>query len=649
MVRAKRESLRVGIDTGGTFTDVAVVDGGSLRVHKVPSTPHDPGVAVRRGVEDVRDERPVDLVHGTTVGLNAILTGNTARVAFVTNEGFEDLIEIGRQDRSDLYDLTAPKPVIPVARDLRFGIPSRRDAAGKLLLRPSDADLDRLRRRVARAKPDAIAIGLLHSYHRVADERAIARALRPLGLPMTCSAELLPTPGEFERFCTAILNAGIQPIMGDYLARLGKSLARTTLRLMRSSGGIMASREAHHFPARAVFSGPAGGVFATRQLAAELDLGTVAALDMGGTSSDVTLVTPHANPTTNRTMAGLPLATPAVEVHTIGCGGGSIARVDRGGALRVGPESAGAFPGPACYGHGDEATVTDAHMVLGHLGPETLLDGEFPVDPDLSVRAVEKLARKLGSTLRDAALGILEIADVAMMRALLVITAERAVDPSSVPLVTFGGAGGLHAASLMRRLSMPRAIVPPAPGAWSAVGLSIASEAFELSEPVLRPVESISSRDLKQLGDELAQRATKLSGLKARARIEARVRFQGQGQGLWVPLRASLQTSFHRAHSEQFGFLPDHATSELVEVRARLENPIRKLPNVVSTHTQSSVLRKRKPLSGGAALRVWKRDELSPRRAIQGPCVIEETTGATFVPAGMSCRLKGASLHLTIG
>src|SRR5690606_5606884 len=284
-----------------------------------------------------------------------------------------------------------------------------------------------------------------------------ARLAARLGVAVTCSAELLPRHGEFERFAACAVNAAIRPTMGAYLERLEAAVAPGSIRLMRSSGGIMPTAEAARFPARAVFSGPAGGVIAAARLAEALGGQRVATLDMGGTSTDVALVGVDPSPAEDdRRLGGLPLALPSFDVHTVGCGGGSIAYADRGGALRVGPQSAGADPGPACYGRGDEPTVTDAQVALGRIAADTLLGGSRTVDPDRSVRAIERLARRLGTTARRCALGIVEVAEVAMTRALLVITSERAVDPATVPLVAFGGAGGLHAAALARRLSMPR-------------------------------------------------------------------------------------------------------------------------------------------------------------------------------------------------
>ena len=645
---------RVGIDTGGTFTDLCVLERDGLRIHKVPSTPDDPARAIVDGLAaiDALGTR-VDVVHGTTVGINAVLTGSLARTAFVTNRGFEDLIEIGRQARGSLYDLTARKPAPPVPRALRVGVASRREARGSVSARPTRDELGRLRERLRRAGVEAIAIGLLHAYRHPEDERRIARALAPLGVPITCSAELLPVLGEYERFSTAIINAAIAPIVGAYLERLETAVAPGRLRLMRSSNGIMAGAEAARFPARAAFSGPAGGVHAARQCAARLGLDAVAALDLGGTSADVSLVRATPATTDRATLAGLPLAVPTVDVHTIGCGGGSLATIDQGGALRVGPASAGADPGPACYGRSTAPTLTDAHMVLGHMGEQTLLGGAFPVDPDRSVRAIEKLAKRLGLGLRRTAEGIIEIAEVAMVRALMVITVERAVDPAGLSLLGFGGAGGLHAASVARRLGMRGAVVPPAPGAFSAVGLALAGESAERLRPVLQRSGALRRGALTSIASDAAREAREAVRAGGSSRgivtsVEARLRYAGQGHALSVPWSADLVAAFRRAHQALNGFAPRDAEVEIVELRARAERRPRSLPVTVERRAKAArPAALRRPPCGGSPWQIFYRADLRPGQTLAGPCLIEEETGVCLVPAGASCRVVAAGLLLS--
>ena len=645
--------LRIGIDTGGTFTDVAVIDRGRLEICKVSSTPDDPARAVLQGIAAVRRGRPVDVVHGTTVGLNAVLTNRLARTAFVTNEGFVDLVEIGRQDRSGLYELEPTRPEFPVPRALRFPIAQRRLADGTLAIRPTASALRDLAARLRRARVESIAIGLLHSHTHPEDEDHVASALAGLGVPITCSARLLPRAGEFERFAAAVLNAAIRPLLGDYLGRLGPEVEPGGLRLMRSSGGIMAHDEAREFPARAMFSGPAGGVIATARIAAMRSVERVAALDMGGTSTDVALVGPEPQADDDeRSIAGLPLPLPGFDVHTVGCGGGSVAWVDAGGALRVGPRSAGADPGPACYGRSDEPTVTDAHVALGHIQADTLLGGGMPIDPDRAVQAIERLARRLGLDPSATARGVLAVADVAMARALLVITSERAVDPATVPLVAYGGAGGLHAAALAARLSMPYALIPPAPGAFSAIGLGLAGASCERLEPVHARCDARMARAVHARGRQLAlEAATALGGGRsARTRTDVRVRYTGQGAGIWLPSGARLEERFRSLHRTRYGFeLPD-TSLEVLELRAEARRPG---PRLGSWATAQPTIRSGEPVTypapplRGPRTPVWDRDQLAPGTILPGPALIRELTAVVRVPGDWIATVTLSGLALS--
>ncbi len=638
-------AARIGIDTGGTFTDVVRWSPRGIVVHKLPSTPADPSRAVLAGLAAVRrrPDEEVDVVHGTTVGLNAVLTGNLARTVFVTNRGCEDLIEIGRQERTDLYAIAPRRPVPPVPQNQRVGVHCRRGPGGGVETALTQAEIQRTVAAVVRLRPQAIAIGLLHSPDAPQDERAIARALAKVlpQVPITCSAELFPATGEYERFSAAILNAAITPIVGGYTQRLTEQIGHGQLRLLRSSLGILPPAEATRFPARAMFSGPAGGVLATAQVCKRLHFARGAAFDMGGTSADVCLVEDGTAVHDNGTIAGLPLPLPSVPVHTVGCGGGSIAFVDAGGALRVGPQSAGADPGPACYGKGSEPTVTDAHVVLGHIGPDTLLAGAFPIDVDAAVRAVERLGRRLSLRTAATARGILTIADVTMARAILMITAERAVDPATVPLVAYGGAGGLHAAGLMQRLGLPQAVIPPQPGAFSALGLALAGESIERSEAVRVLVTRQSLATLLQLGVSLQREAKAATAPTARTRIDVHARYRGQGATLRLPLRADLARRFGREHQHRYGFQTD-APLEVIRVTARAETPPRAMPPFAVAQRPESPsslpirLQFRRPPVGGSRLPVICRADV--KGVLRGPAVIEEPTATTLVPSGFVLR-----------
>ncbi|MBL8750428.1 MAG: hydantoinase/oxoprolinase family protein [Planctomycetes bacterium] len=643
-------TARIGIDTGGTFTDVVRWSAKGVQVAKVPSTPGDPGIAVLRGLAAVRrrPDEAVDVVHGTTVGLNAVLTGDLARTVFVTNRGFEDLIEIGRQEREDLYAIAPSRPVPPVPRSLRVGVACRRGPGGAVLDPLTAAEVERTVAAVRRLRPAAVAIGFLHSPANARDERTVAAALRrALGdVPITCSADLLPAHGEYERFSAAILNSAIAPVVGGYTRRLAASLGDGRLRLLRSSLGILPPAEAATFPARAMFSGPAGGVLATMQLGARLRTPRVAAFDMGGTSADLCLVEENAAVTDAGTIGGLPLPVPTVPVHTVGCGGGSIAYADAGGALRVGPASAGAVPGPACYGIGGDATVTDAHVALGHLGADTLLDGAFPIDVDAAVRAIERLARRLGMRAAETARGILTVADATMARAILVVTAERAVDPSTVPLVAYGGAGGLHAAGLAARLRMPFAVLPPHAGAFSALGLALAGESAEFARAVGCELDGRGERRLREVAADLGGLARRDLGTRGRVTTTVALRYRGQGAALRLPAGAGLARRFHAEHLRLFGFRADSAI-ELVGVTVRAATTARAFPAVSTlSATPGADAHSRVRPIGGGRLPVFRR---GLRTSFDGPAVIEEATATTLVPAGWRAEETAFGLRLSTG
>lgn len=647
-------ATRIGIDTGGTFTDVVRVRGRKMVVHKLRSTPDDPSRAVLDGLAAVRQrpDEPVDLVHGTTVGLNATLTGSLARTVFVTNRGCEDLIEIGRQERVDLYALDPHRAVPPVPRRLRVGVACRRGAGGEVVESLTREAIAKTVAAVKKLRPEAIAIGLLHSPADANDEHRLQQALlRALpNVPITCSADLLPAFGEYERFSATILNAAIAPVVGRYTRRVADGIGNGTLRLLRSSLGILPPEEAALFPARAMFSGPAGGVLATGQVARRLQMDRAAAFDMGGTSADVCLVERETSLSNEGMIAGLPLPLPTVPVHTVAAGGGSIAYADAGGALRVGPQSAGADPGPACYGKGSEPTVTDAHVALGHLGPDTLLAGAFPIDVGAAVRAIERLAKRLGMTPRQTAEGILTVADATMARAILVITAERAVDPAHVPLVAYGGAGGLHAASLMLKLGMPGAVMPSHPGAFSAVGLALAGEATEVTEAVRASLAAGGLTEILARGQELlAQAQGLLGGKRNRGRVEVMARYQGQGACLRLQLTRNLAKSFVAEHQRRFGFATD-APIEIVQLRARAECaasalPAADLPSSATTRTKPKPAMTRRPPLRGRALPIYARESLTTQ-PINGPAIIEESTATTLIPANCQLRLSPFGLQI---
>ncbi|HVB99748.1 MAG TPA: hydantoinase/oxoprolinase family protein [Candidatus Dormibacteraeota bacterium] len=488
--------MRIAIDTGGTFTDCLFLRDGRLELLKIPSTPGQPARAVSQALEVILG-RPggadhPELTCGTTVGTNALLERRGARVALVTTAGFEDVIEIGRQDRPELYNLlvTRPQPLVP--RPRRFGLCERIDAAGNVARRAEKREIERVVRQVERSHPQAVALCLLFSFANPEHERQFARRVRLLGLPVSVSHEISAEFREYERTATTVANAYLAPAMSGYLKRMEKESARWRggrVRVMQSNGGIVSASLAAREPVRTVLSGPAGGVLGARSLAELAGWNRIISFDMGGTSTDVSLIDGDLRTTVESSVAGLPIAVPMLEIHTVGAGGGSIARLDSAGALRVGPESAGAEPGPICYGRGELPTVTDAHLVLGRLPLKGLLGGGFPLDEERARRYMERARGPIGSV-EEFAAGILAVADAAMEKAIRVISIERGHDPRDFTLVAFGGAGGLHACRLAASLGIPRILIPRFPGGLSALGILSADVVKDYSRTLRMEIES---------------------------------------------------------------------------------------------------------------------------------------------------------------
>ena len=658
----------LGVDTGGTFTDLALAaPDGTLRTAKVPSTPDDPGRAVLEGLGRLEGAEEADIVHGTTVALNALLTGRVARAALVTNEGFRDLIEIGRQDRPDIYALHPEKPRALVSREHRFEV-AQRSAPGpgglEELLRPDAEALARVRRAVERSGAEAVAVCLLHSYADPSIEERVAAALAPLGLPVTCSAGILPAYREAERFSTAVANAALAPVMAAYLERLGRELPADRLSLLQSSGGTLTAQRAALEPVRVLFSGPAGGVVGAARASQEAGLGQIVTLDMGGTSTDVAFHDPEAGileAVTDARVAGHPIAVPSLDIHTIGCGGGSLVTVDAGGVLHVGPASAGADPGPVCYGRGEVPTVTDACLMLGHIASEGFLDGGLPLDVDAVNHAFEALAARLGTRPRAAAEGVLDVARAAMRRALSVRTMQRGLDPASLPLVAFGGGGGLHAAALAQNLGMPGALIPSHPGVLSAAGMARADALRDRERTLLAPLTEYSAKRRSKILAEMARDAKaelREAGHPARSITVAsslELRYRGQSYELAVPDRPDPAAAFAALHERRYGWKLESGEIELVTLRTRAVAQRTAAPTEAGQSSRrrpapaSAEVGARELTLSGRRLRARRidRSRLKPGHVVEGPAVIEEFSGTTLVPPSSSASVRAGG-HLWI-
>jgi N-methylhydantoinase A len=432
-------TIRVGIDTGGTFTDLVAIVGDELRVYKLPSTPHDPAEAVVRGLAALLHDTPPGIVtYSSTVATNTLLEGKGARVALVTDRGFEDLIEIGRQNRAELYALAPSRPAPLVPRKLRFGVGGRTFFDGTVASPLTPDELTRIGATIAASGAEAVAVALLHSYANPASEQALAAVLAPLGLPLSISHRILPEYREYERLSTTVVNAYVAPRMVSHLRNLATRLASAGLRVMQSNGAAIGIPLACAEPVRTILSGPAAGVVGAAELVAAMGVDRFITFDMGGTSTDVALFDRRAQLRSLSHPVGYAVRTPVIDIHTVGAGGGSLAALDAGGSLKVGPESAGADPGPACYGRGIEPTVTDADLVAGQLIAENFLGGRMTLDAGRATRAIRKLATAMKTDVATAARGVIRVVNANMERAIRVITVERGFDPRDFALLAFG-------------------------------------------------------------------------------------------------------------------------------------------------------------------------------------------------------------------
>jgi N-methylhydantoinase A len=657
--------MRIAIDSGGTFTDCVFLRGNKLHILKVASRPAAPAEAIAEAVQlaiapSGEKENAFDLVCGTTVGTNALLERRGGRVALITTAGFEDVLEIGRQAREKLYDLLAHKstPLVPAFR--RLGANERLSADGKIVKALSAKEIARITRTVRRLKVDSVALCLLFSFRNPKHEKQIAASLRAAGCAVSVSHEILPEFREYERTSTIVINAYLVPVMSEYLRNISTRAAsvsggvdksnattRARVRIMQSNGGIISAEQAAQEPVRTILSGPAGGVSGAAHAAKLAGLEKCISFDMGGTSTDVALLTNELHITSEAIVAGFPVAVPMLEIHTVGAGGGSIARFDAGGALRVGPESAGADPGPICHGRGTKPTVTDAHAVLGHLGNAGLLGGSFSLDVLRAYKLMyEEIKTSSGfRSVESFAQGIIAVANSVMEKAIRVISIERGHDPRDYSLVAFGGAGGLHACDLAAALDMRRVLIPVFPGGLSALGILRADVVKELSRTVLLPTEEAQRNpaQLKRLFGALESEATRIlrsegfQKSKMQFHHSLDMRYLGQAYELNVPVGRDIVKSFHREHQQRYGYHNKKAKVEIVNVRCRATGATEKPPaekiaarsgfEKIPTQAFALAFEDRKQ-----SARAYQRDDLRAGDRFSGPAVVSEYSATTLIP-----------------
>ncbi|MGH7933310.1 MAG: hydantoinase/oxoprolinase family protein [Candidatus Binataceae bacterium] len=660
-IRHSRQSrsgapIIVGIDTGGTFTDLVALRDGQVRVHKVLSTPHDPAAAVLAGLKELLEGMPADVVtYGSTVATNALLEGKGAKVAIFTDRGFEDLIEIGRQNRSELYALAPERPEPLVARGMRFGTGGRTYFDGTVAEPLSRRELARIRSIAARSGADAFAVCLLHSYANPKSERQIARALAPFRRTLSVSHRILAEYREFERLSTTVVNAYVAPRMVAHLGNLGRNLGAARLRVMQSNGSAVAAALAREEPVRTILSGPAAGVVGAAALVRAMGVDRFITFDMGGTSTDVSLFDGRVRIRTLSHPNGYAVRTPVIDIHTVGAGGGSIASVDAGGSLRVGPESAGADPGPACYGHGDSPTVTDADLVAGRLVAENFLGGRMKLHPQRAAKAIDALGRAIKSAALTAARGVIRVVNANMERAIRVITVERGFDPRDFALLAFGGAGPMHASELALDLGIRHIVLPRNPGllcAWGAVGAPLGREySLTVREPAtdLRRLITRARPMVVRARKELVAHGARLSEI--RNELRADLRYRGQSYEIEVQLSPRFVTDFHEAHRRTFGHSAPGAAVEVVNIRLRAEaqGPTAIAARIAPASAKPAPLNRMSVLVGAARreVPVYARDDIGGGARLTGPLIVAELSATAYVAPEFALRCDDfGNLHL---
>jgi len=624
--------VRIGIDTGGTFTDFVILhDNGAIESFKLRSNPSSPASVILAGLSRIAAPARTDVVHGSTVATNALLERKGARTAFVTTEGFTDLVRIGRQNRAQLYNLTPPLKRHLVPASLCFGVSERAYFDGSVAKRPSRAELKRLKQRLGRAGVESVAICFLHAYANPENEQFAARALRGDSY-LCCSHEVSPEFREFERASTTLINAYVGPLMDSYLSELERG-SRHRVSILQSNGGFISTSEARRHAVRTILSGPAGGVVGAAAAARWSGFERALTFDMGGTSTDVSLWDGQLRVTTESYIDGLPVRVPMLDIHTVGAGGGSIARVDEGGLLRVGPESAGADPGPACYGKGDQATVTDAHVVLGRITSHQFLSGEMEIDAARAESAVNRIARILKRDRIAAAQGIVRIANANMERATRVVSVERGQDPRDFPLVAFGGCGGLHACEMAEELGIRTVIVPRFAGALSALGMLLADRMRDYSASI------VDTGQIERRFAEL-ERAARRDMPGAAIQRMADCRYVGQSYELTIAWGAS----FHEEHQRIYGYSDPRRPTEVITVRVRATIQAAKPHRPRFAHAiRSATPESRRVWTGGRfqSLPVLARQQVRERDT-GGPALVVDYGATTLIPPGWRFRVDRA-------
>ncbi len=644
--------LLIGVDTGGTFTDFIWQDGTTSGEYKLLSTPHNPAEAVLAGIRQLAGDRPFHLVHGSTVATNALLEKKGARTALITNRGFEDVIEIARQNRPRLYDLEVSKNPPLVSKNLRFGVAGRIDPAGNIIAKLTDTDIAPLLDQLKQAKVESLAVSLLFAFNNPAHEQLVGEQLAALDLPISLSHQILAEFREYERTSTTLINAYVSPKMDRYLGQVADQSGAAVFRIMQSNGGSISAATARRESVRTILSGPAGGAVGAAVIGRQSGHDKVISFDMGGTSTDVALIDGQLPLTTESTIAGYPVKVPMIDIHTVGAGGGSIARLDRGGSLQVGPESAGADPGPICYGKGEELTVTDANLYLGRLVADHFLGGNMQLETEKVRQKMEAFAARLGLDPVELAEGILAVANSAMEGAIKKISVERGFDPREFSLFSFGGAGGMHAVALAELLQMPQVMIPSSPGILSACGMLLADVIKDYSQTVMLPQQRATSELLDELFQPLIEQAgndLQAEGV-ASAHIELQplldMRYCGQSFELLVDYDDDFITGFHQQHQRAYGYASDSKPVEIVNLRLRAfgrpDHPLPPAqPKTAEQPRAAAILGRTQTVftSRWHDTTIIDRAQLQHGNRVAGPAIITEYSSTIVLPPDWTCSV----------
>jgi N-methylhydantoinase A len=658
-MKKSSDKIRVGIDTGGTFTDFSCLDAaGRWRVWKTLSTPDDPSQAIMEGLSSfMPDISPgsIELVHGTTVGTNAFIERKGARTMLITTAGFEDVFFIGRQARPELYALKQRRPAQVLSVDMVIGVRERMDSRGNVIIPLDEREIRRIESICLEKQPESIAICLLHSYTNPVHEQMLADVLAGTGIPLSVSSLVMPEFREYERTSTTVINAYLGPVVGDYIERLENRLPETSIFVQYSNGGCAPASLAGRQAVNTLLSGPAGGVQAALELGMRTGFENIITFDMGGTSTDVSLCPGELTYTRDYRIEGFPVAIPFIDIHTVGAGGGSVAWIDRGGLMQVGPESAGADPGPVCYGRGDRVTVTDANLFLGRLRADMFLAGRMRLWPERTAEAMERLAERLGMNSVETALGVIRLVNVNMVQAIRAVSVERGYDPRDFALVSFGGAAGMHALEVAGELGIGTVIIPDNAGIFSAAGMSGSELTFEKSSAFIRVMRERADERLledaflnleRKVMAEVSGYGIETGDVVVRRRVDAR--YAGQSFELSVEWSDAWRDAFHMAHRRLYGYDMPQADVEVTAIRIGVIAGKTKSRGVAAEEGPASFCECREiaqteiVFSGDEKVTVplYDRKDVVASGGISGPCMIVDDFTTVVVSKGWGITVR---------